>query len=773
MKKKIFILILSLILILATPLFSVATAETSEHSTPIYYHFENPSAVLSDGSAFLVGDDRGLHFIENREWQFVNFHDTPITELCGTAQDAYALCGDEILRVTFNENGSTSENLEIDGAEHIALINDELYYSTGNTIYKSNGEVFLTATSPILSMTSADKLYYATANGNRFDIYDQDGSLAFPLIKSSKIFGGNSLYSVKPSGELTRITEEGELLVLTNAFVTSAFGFNNGICFTTDEGELLTLCEDKVTLIAASASSEDGFYHHPLRATTRLGKLFVCDYLNNRVVIKDAKHDSLEYISLYRPSDIAVANDGTIYIVHANKQISVYSRELEFIINYSFENNISNICVDDNGEVFALSDNKVSKLEKTGFITTTENAKNIYADGGLYIIKEDGRIYKNNELLLTKAGIVDITTDASGKIFALINEGGVNSIVRFDGEVETPITAEVSLDGATSLSIAKSDIGNIKFGDLIIADKLTHKIIKIDSEIIGSSSEDISAPTESEYDENIIRTTLRACFLYGSLNESDIQLSLPKNKSIIVLKYDATNSLAYCASEDLTGKITYGFVFRSALSDALEYKKPPAEEGTIYTENTYLYSLPSLTAPTVKTDIDGTETDILFKRGDKIEMLAFADYSTAKTRWYKVKIDETTGYVPSNSVSIRNFIPGDARPQYNAKIISYKGSTHAPIYILNADGEYEQTLGDYLETGTQVEILDSFDESEKYAEIKYFDEELGTLTCYVETVYLEYNSITLLQTIAIIVAILTFVLLVFLLIRLYMKNRKL
>ncbi len=773
MKKKILALILSFTLITIIPLFGVAVAEVVEPNAPIYYHFENAYSVVSDGNAFLVGDDKGLHLIENREGQFVNLENTSVTELCGSPKDAYALCGGEIIRVTFNDNGSASENIGISGAEHITLFNGELYYSRGNTIYDDNGDAFLTAPSEILSMASADKLYYATANGNRFDIYDDGGGVVFPLIKSSRIFGGDGLYSVKPSGELTRITEEGELSVLTNAFVTSAYGYGNGICVTTDEGEILNIQQGKITLVAASASSEDGFYHHPLYATTRLGNLYVCDYLNNRVAIKNLQHDSLDYITLYRPQSLAVASDGTLYVVHSSKRISVYSFELEFLISYTFEHNVSQVCVDANGDVYALSNECVFKLEDTGFVNTLLTATSIHADGGLFSVKEDGRVYKNDDLVLSKTGIVDITTDASGKIFALINDGSSISIVRFDGQTATTIDTEFSLDGATSISVSKCDVGTINFGDVIIADKLTHKIISVSSSVSGSASENITPPDEADYDENIIRTTLRPCSLFGSLNESNVELSLAKNKSIIVLKYDATTSFAYCASEDLTGNLVYGFVFRSALSDALEYRTPPADEGTIYTENTFLFSLPSLSAPTVKTNGADGDSDVSFDRGDKVELLDFADYSSGKTRWYKVNFNETTGYVPSNSVSIRNFIPGDARPQYNAKIISYKGSTHAPVYLINSEGEYEQILGDYLKTGTQVEILDSFDESEKYAEIKYFDENLGTLTCFVEIVYLEYNSITLLQTIAIIVAILTFVLLVFLLVRLYMKNRKL
>lgn len=57
--------------------------------------------------------------------------------------------------------------------------------------------------------------------------------------------------------------------------------------------------------------------------------------------------------------------------------------------------------------------------------------------------------------------------------------------------------------------------------------------------------------------------------------------------------------------------------------------------------------------------------------------------------------------------------------------------------------------------------------------IKYFDEKLGTSECYVETIYIDYNNISVVQIIAIALAVITFILLIIMLVRLYMKKRKL
>ena len=90
----------------------------------------------------------------------------------------------------------------------------------------------------------------------------------------------------------------------------------------------------------------------------------------------------------------------------------------------------------------------------------------------------------------------------------------------------------------------------------------------------------------------------------------------------------------------------------------------------------------------------------------------------------------------------------------------------------SADGSYSEIEQSFLLTGTKVEVVGAFDTSEKYTQIKYFDDRLGTCSCYVETVYIDYNNVSVVQIVAIIIAVITAILLVLLLVRIYMKKRK-
>ena len=155
--------------------------------------------------------------------------------------------------------------------------------------------------------------------------------------------------------------------------------------------------------------------------------------------------------------------------------------------------------------------------------------------------------------------------------------------------------------------------------------------------------------------------------------------------------------------------------------------------------------------------------------------MPFTDYTSSGTRWYRVVTDDDNasyGYIPVSAVSVRGFVPDGARPQYNAVIKSYNGSVGAKTYSLNADGSYSEIKQSFLLTGTKVEVVGAFDTSEKYTQIKYFDDRLGTCSCYVETVYIDYNNVSVVQIVAIIIAVITAILLVLLLVRIYMKKRK-
>ncbi|MFR6640431.1 MAG: hypothetical protein ACLUSP_03060 [Christensenellales bacterium] len=177
----------------------------------------------------------------------------------------------------------------------------------------------------------------------------------------------------------------------------------------------------------------------------------------------------------------------------------------------------------------------------------------------------------------------------------------------------------------------------------------------------------------------------------------------------------------------------------------------------VYSDSVKLYSLPSKGSEVVKEK--KPENDLL------ICLLSDVRVVQSETS------DGTIGYVPVGTVSINSFVPDGDRPQINGEIIEYNGETDALTYLKTANG-YEAIDGVTLPAGTKIEVVEGFDTSVPYTQIRYYDDRLGTLTCYVKTVHVRFYSISTVQIIAIVVAALTFILLVLLLIRLYMRRRK-
>ena len=126
--------------------------------------------------------------------------------------------------------------------------------------------------------------------------------------------------------------------------------------------------------------------------------------------------------------------------------------------------------------------------------------------------------------------------------------------------------------------------------------------------------------------------------------------------------------------------------------------------------------------------------------------------------WYRVSINEAyEGYILAANLSLNGYEPNFIRPAYNAEIISYNGSEVAQTYAKDENGEYTP-LAAVLPTGTKVEVVGTFDTSLPYTQIKYLDPDFGTLTCYVQTVYIDYGGVNIVLIVAVVVIIVTVIL---------------
>jgi|GEM_PF-2865544 hypothetical protein len=757
---------------------SAFTCAAPANAAGDYYRFENVTSVYADETGYAVSDEHGLHIFGGSE-------PVVIEEMKNAAAvfrvDGYfALTGGSLIKYS-SETNKTEDvvSASVFTAEYAVYHGGTVYLASETEIraYSPDGKALADTYTPkgkIKGLAVAgDKIYYSVQNGAYADIYEADGEApAFTGIRSDgTIFGANGLYSILRTGDICAVDESGEAMLTENRYVAAGFAYGDRIYYATDIGELFYSENGRETLIAASESGETGYYSHPKWAAARMGRLLVCDYLNDRLAVVSAEGKT-SYIKLPRPTSVCVDNKGEIYVSHSGNKITRISTDLtDTLATYQTDAAIKGLYTGNDNSLYALCGNRLTAVTGDALTDATGITSACASAGGdtVYVSKSDG-VYELDGTVVfrTDERILSMAADAAGNFFMAVDRSGGSAVIRRAPDGNTSEILSGLQSNEVTVTISRAAAGGAGYGDLIITDARTSRIRFINAKDAGVVMQISAQPQLKPYDEeNVIRSALNACGLYSSLNETDIAARIPAGALLIVAKYNVAEdaNFSYVFYEDPFSKaFTGGFVFKSNLSEPLAAAEPPAADGVLYTSTANLYELPSLQSEKLKENL---------AKNTAVNLLPFADYNVTGTDWYRVRLsDGTHGYLPAKSVSVRHFIPDAVRPQYNAEIISVKDSVGAQAYY-EKDGEYLPIDEAFLLVGTKVEVVGAFDTSEKYTKIKYFDEKLGTSECYVETIYIDYNNISVVQIIAIALAVITFILLIIMLVRLYMKKRKL
>ena len=550
------------------------------------------------------------------------------------------------------------------------------------------------------------------------------------------------------------------------------------------DGAILSYKTDfeKEKEIVASASSADGFFRAQSNVSTRKSALIVSDFGNDRVVrLSDNGFDTIDH-DFIQPTAAVSDNLGNVYVAHNMDNISVFDANFEhkstlvlegaIIDDLKFDPLNNLYALDSNGAVFVLKsgDDEFEPFAggETGYtcIAVSPNDSALYgmneAAKEIRLLESGGSTTLFSFETDAKSFTLDIEGDfyllsADGKIAKYFSENGYSESGVFSPEYESGY--EIGA-GANRIVLSSVENSFLSYGDILVSDTVRHCIRKIDARSFGVKVIDSSftppvfdsAPTEIS-DERIVRTALADMEVYEKPMEMSPVHTIAAGRKVLVISYD-TEAGAFArifADDTVLGRAVVGYVYKAQLSDPLEYSSPVAHSVSVYNDNTPLYKLPSRNAPVL-------EGYSKVSKGSKLELMDFvegyADDYENKRLWYRVKLGAYDGYVAATDVSVNNFEPIFIRPQTNAIILSVDGSTGAPLYNLE-DGKYELAVMQPLLTGTRVEVIGTFDASEPYTLVKYYDETRGTLTGYVQTIYLKYDGVGILPLIAVILLLLT------------------
>lgn len=797
---------------------TAALSPVEANADAAYYYFDRPQSVFADAAGLVISDGDTVKTAVGADVATVA--DVAAKKTLRRGDRLITLENDGIYMRYYGDDETAAgddklainlsvTDFDIDGTSLYAIAADKLVIAElGETSFVGEPKVVtlasseharINATAIALSHNSDGIICYVAVDSEMFSAGKQDvctaasdGTLSVVLQQTDRISAlsvmdySETLYTLTPAGikgyaytggglkEKHRTATDSPMLCFC-AFDGFVYAFDSGYALHKLSGDLTS----DVTLLA-SASSANGFFYMPTGGAVKNSALYISDAVNGRIAVYG---EALEYLNVKLTNPVSVAADcfGAVYVAYDYNKVGIFSGETERTV--TVDGLIKQIAVDADGKLFVLASDGLwlsengaaaQRLLDTQFkaITLSVGREKLYAlgDDAVYLIdpNADGGI-KAEKFRSAPADAFSLAVDISDNVFTLSR----TRITRIsDGETtEFPLTqndAPYTL-GFTRGQILLSTVGNsfTDYGDIIVIDAYKHRVFTADGKALGvtlvdddynDNYLDIKSDAPSKADgKRIIRKALRDVELFDRPMGNPLGYTITKGRNVIVPLFtlDDAREYALVMIDNLaTGELVTGYVYKGALSEPLPYAEPPAKVCTVYSNATPVYKWPSRGAKKLSGGFSAVERNTVFDMLDFVDSYR-DDYDNL---WYRVAINETyEGYILAANLSLNGYEPNFIRPAYNAEIISYNGSKFAPTYAKNENGEYTP-LSATLPTGTKVEVVGTFDTSLPYTQIKYLDPDFGTLTCYVETVYIDYGGVNIVLIVAVVVIIITVIL---------------
>lgn len=724
---------------------------------------------------------------------------SPAVDFTVYGEDLYILCESSLTVLPFDAENSVFDTTS---PSVVAFTSDEYFSVEATAITVCNGEIFVAVNSTVFS----DKQDICALDR-------ENGVLTPVILQSDKIMSLTSLdaqnvvysltrdkvtgYYRSDGGLQTRFSADGSGMSKLCAFDGFVYGLSslNALArYSFDLGELVT--------IAAAASDEVGFFDLPSAVSAKNSELYVADTINDRIVKYANGAPVALDLDIVNPVSVAVDSSGTLYVAHdVNKLAVVRSNGTT---THVASGAIKQVTVDADKTVYALTDRGLFVLKSgaSEFLRVSETVyKSIALSIGKYepyaldgnkivklSVKDDGTL-ETHDIATVDSHVFSIAADLDGNVYALAQTEILK--VTDSGTTHFPLRLgekDYSL-GFTRGQIAICTIENeyIDYGDVVIADAYKHRLFKVGGGALGVKcvdegyeAPDLAGSTNPELHGELIRTALRDTVVFSKPAETPPVYTIESGRTVIVPEYQFTDFPEYSfviiekldESGKPVGELVQGYVYRETLSEPLPYTDPADKTATVYKPSTTLYKWPSPNAKAL--DTYGAP-----KRNQTLRLMRFVsqyidDYGN---QWYRVLVGDETheyeGFVIAENISLKGYEPVFIRPAVNAEIIEYNGSAFAQAYTYDEESKsYIEIDGVTFEVGTRVEVVGAFDTSEPYTLVKYLDPELGTLTCYVRTVYLKYNGVNIVPIIAWVVIGITGVLALIIVARVFYIKRK-
>lgn len=710
------------------------------------------------------------------------------------ADTLYALKSDSLVTLPLGDNtwDETQASALIFTSDEYARINARLVTVSHGAVYLSVDSAVFGNKQDICKLDAESGVVAAVSRQSDIimSLTSMDYNETLYTLTRDKIVG----YSLSNGGVTAKYSALDSQMTCIYAYDGFVYGFDSLDALHKKSAELTT----DVTL-AASAANAVGFFNMPTSATVKNSTLYVADTANGRLAMYGNEIKYSER-NLNNPVSIACDSSGAVYCANGYRYIDIFIDDDTKTL--SIDGIIKHITVDSDKNLYILANNGLwlsengaapRRISETAYkaITLGVGHEDLFALSGTKVCKiavtEDG--VKESAYCDAPTGAFSLAADLDGNVFMLSRSAVTRARKNADGSFTYDVFSletegkDYTL-GFKSGQILLGTIDNkyVGYGDVIIVDTYKHRIFgasgsTLDIKLIDDDYKvpDIvtdTKPSKQPLDtDGLIRVALVDAEVFSLPMETPSVYTIAKGRKVIVPRYtlEDTREYSLILIDNLaTGEFIQGYVYKDSLSDPLPYVAPPAIIGTVYTSATPVYKWPSPNAAT----IDGFGA---VERNSEFKLLDFVDpyRDDYDNLWYRIAIaDNCEGYILGVNLSLMDYEPIFIRPAYNAEVISYMGSEYAQTY--RQDSGVYIPLGATLPTGTKVEIVEKFDTSVPYTLVKYLDPDLGTLTCYVETVYLKYTGVNIVLIVAVVVIIITVILAAIIIARvMYIKKKRL
>lgn len=791
MYRKIFVISL-LVILIALASSSICFAEPTDDNTltaeilnlnqdTVYHVFDDPSDIeYSESGSLYIRCGSGYEVFDGTNFILSDIDADSIAALSGGIA---TLKGGKLSYGNSTPSGDFSV---------ISAYQNTLYAASGKTIYKftgENGELVpdesgtVTAVSDVKMLAAAENgcMYAVSRAGGYTDVYFNGEQIPLSEKVIDLSFCDGKYYILTESN--IRMYTELYLAPVTQSAEPGAISIcaGNGIYLLCRTGTVARYTSDlsRRDIIIASSGELDWFYTTPVNVDTKLGNILVTDKnlgtstgLGRISVISD---DKIDYIGeINTPVAATADNRGKTYIAHSGNKVSVYEggEMIDEIrvgttqltdIEIDFDGNL--YCLDKNGDVLNAQGTAIRHNVKA---MKFHSVMHYMTDG-----------YVDDQPLQA----TDFAFDVVGNIFAV---SGNKIIAIVDGEQKEYVVSNAS--ELISIAISKVETNYVSYGDLIMIDKNNMCLMTLDGKSVGSvnakelfTAPELNGDANSQAEGLIAKTD--GTLVFALPIEGEIVYEAKQGEHVILLREgNAPDPYVYCAvdatDENGKPKLITGYVYRSTIA-VLDYHAPRYYEAKVNANNTPIYKYPSVNSPVLTEYSKNTMVAILPFAATFPDEIAeddlYADvwYKDAYgDTWYRIAYGKGEGFIISTNTDTNLFSNEIEMPQPNATI-----NADAKLY------RYDEVTDTYVELSgadktvlkdTRVRVPVPYGSSNDFTQIVFYREGLGVIDadCFVETKYIDFDGVDVVQIIAICVIVLAVIALIIVIIR-RLKYRRL